>query len=38
VADFTTCHRLARVQLGADELAGPDELRVLLGWPRKGHA
>jgi hypothetical protein len=31
--DFDTCHRLARIQLGADLLAGPDELRTLLGWP-----
>ena len=31
--DDATCHALAREQLGADELATPDELRVLLGWP-----
>ncbi len=31
--DFATCHALAREQLGADELATPDELRMYLGWP-----
>jgi hypothetical protein len=31
--DYATCYALAREQLGADELATPDELRVLLGWP-----
>jgi hypothetical protein len=31
--DVDTCHQLAREQLGADELATPQELRLLLGWP-----
>jgi hypothetical protein len=31
--NFATCHQLAREQLGADELATPQELRTLLGWP-----
>jgi hypothetical protein len=31
--DYDACHALARQQLGADELARPEELRLLLGWP-----
>jgi hypothetical protein len=31
--DFAACHQLARQQLGADELAEPNELRIYLGWP-----
>ena len=31
--DSAACHALARQQLGADELAHPEELRALLGWP-----
>ena len=31
--DYDACQALARKQLGADELAQPDELRALLGWP-----
>jgi hypothetical protein len=31
--DHATVHQLARAQLGADELARPDELRAYLGWP-----
>ncbi|HEX5202213.1 hypothetical protein ACFQS1_08820 [Paractinoplanes rhizophilus] len=31
--DMTAAHQIARAELGADELAGPEELRTLLGWP-----
>ena len=42
--DATAARQIARAELGADELAGPEELRTLLCWPvadrslsRKGH-
>jgi len=31
--DATAARQIARAELGADELAGPEELRTLLGWP-----
>jgi hypothetical protein len=31
--DATVARQIARAELGADELAGPAELRTLLGWP-----
>ena len=31
--DQAAGYRIARAELGADELAGPEELRTLLGWP-----
>ena len=31
--DVAAGYRSARAELGADELAGPAELRTLLGWP-----
>ena len=40
--DQSVGYQIARAELGADELAGPEELRTLLGWPvltrsEKGH-
>jgi hypothetical protein len=31
--DQAAGYQIARAELGADELAGPEELRTLLGWP-----
>jgi hypothetical protein len=36
--DYPTCHAMARRQLGADDLARPDELRTYLGWPARDAA
>lgn len=35
--DDDACHQLARVRPGADEPAGPDELRKLPGRPEEGY-